>query len=67
MEVPVYDPNRVSSPKDDSPNLGINGKIKADEDSVGLTELKRHRIKLRHVSQMGKDKELLCQPTENGN
>lgn len=66
MKVAIHDPDRVSSPEGDRPDLGkeVKGKLKAME-TVWLTELKRHRIKLGYISRMWKSKEPLNLPTEN--
>ena len=66
MEVAIHDPNRVSSPEDNGPDLakGVNGTIRIDG-GRGPTELKRHRIKLGHGGQMRKSEEPLLVPTVN--
>ena len=47
MKVAIQDPGGVSSAEDDRPDLEGGKRTTATEDCLGLTELKRNRIKLK--------------------
>ena len=47
MKVAIQDPGGVSSAEDDRPDLDGGKRTTATEDCLGLTELKRNRIKLK--------------------
>ena len=52
MKVAIQDPGGVSSAEDDRPDLEGGKRTTATEDCLGLTELKRNRIKLKGGGQV---------------